>query len=166
MKPKTDAFAMHVFRLITASVCCAGLIMLPTSATAFQYDKYDHFSFANCSVERDGGASINCDVPNSDGKRWPTKMSRITVYTRDFSGWVQVCARHVAEGLTLCAYKYAQPDATVNFDTHDLNFNWDSVRRWGGEPQWWNWVVFVSLWGADMDPDQALNGYKVFYDTK
>ena len=147
--------------------CALALILTfsPMAIYAFDYNSYEHYSFANCSLDTTGAPdAIYCDIPTGDDGRSPKNMSGLTFYSKDFAGYVAVCVRHVDVGLEKCTWQYVQPDGKVVFDTPDLNFNWASAASWGGGTEWWNWVEYIFLWDAGISPSSALQGYKVFYD--
>lgn len=134
------------------------LLLAPNSVDAFRYNSYEHFSYANCSVDRESvPPMIFCDIPTGDNGRKPTNLSGVVLYSHDFEGDVMVCARRVTTGLNLCASKHVSVDGKVVFDTHDLNFNW-------GSSPWWDWVLSIKLWDTELSSFSALRGYKVFYN--
>lgn len=135
-----------------------------TGTYAFSYNSYEHFSFANCSLDTTYFPStIFCDIPTGDEGRTPKNMTGLVFYSDQYAGDVDVCVKHLGNGLTMCQSKEVTPGNSVVFETSDLSFNWSAATRWGGNSEWWNWVVNISLPGTDMSPATALRGYRVFY---
>lgn len=134
------------------------LLIVPNQAFAFIYNAYEHYSHANCNADRESvPPTVECDIPTGVDGRKPNNLTGVVVYNRDFEGDVQVCAREVVTGRTLCSTKVASQDDIVIFDTNDLDFNFSFAP-------WWNWVMYVSFWDTNLGAFQMLKGYKVFFN--
>lgn len=149
-----------------SSILACALTLAPIGGYAFEYNYYEHYSYANCSADNTTFSSIHCDIPTGDDRRRPNNISAIVVHskTAGFEGQVGVCMTHLTTGLALCKEKTIAQGEGLTFDTADLIFNWDTALSWGGDPSWWNWVVSLTLYDTEMSVDEALRGYKVFFN--